>query len=255
KILSATFALSKVQGMAIALGFIMFYTMAGGFLAEAWTDFFQALIMLAGLSILSIVGMAKIGGIASLISGMANASPKALTWGGGATGLAMFLGVVIGGLAIGLGYAGQPHIVTRYMALRKSAKMSGAAWVAMTWTFFALLGAVLTGIVGLSILGTLDDPETVTTSLAMAILPPWLVGVIIAAATAAMMSTVDSQLLIAATSVAEDLFGKLINKKATQERLLLIGRLATVGIGIVAFLLGIKAERAVYWLVLYAWGD
>ena len=254
KILSASFALSKVQGMAIALGFIIFYTMAGGFLAEAWTDFFQAIIMLLGLSLLSIVGIVKLGGIPSLVRGMANANPGTLTWGGGQTGMAMFLGVVIGGLAIGLGYAGQPHIVTRYMALRKSSKMSVAAWVAMVWVFFALLGALMVGVVGLSVLGALDDPETVTTSLALAILPPWLVGVIIAAATAAMMSTVDSQLLIAATSVAEDFFGKIVNKKASQKRLLLIGRLATVGIGVVAFLLGIRAERAVYWLVLYAWG-
>lgn len=254
KILSASFALSKVQGMGIALGFIIFYTMAGGFLAEAWTDFFQALIMLSGLSLLSIVGIVKIGGIPSLIRGMANANPGTLTWGGGSTGLAMFLGVIIGGLAIGLGYAGQPHIVTRYMALRKGSKMSVAAWVAMVWVFFALLGAIMVGMVGLSVLGALDDPETVTTSLAMAILPPWLVGVIIAAATAAMMSTVDSQLLIAATSVAEDFFRKIVSKEASQKRLLLIARLATVGIGVVAFLLGIKAERAVYWLVLYAWG-
>ena len=254
KILSASFALSKVQGMAIALGFIIFYTMAGGFLAEAWTDFFQALIMLLGLSLLSIVGIVKLGGIPSLVRGMAGANPGTLTWGGGSTGMAMFLGVIIGGLAIGLGYAGQPHIVTRYMALRKSSKMSVAAWVAMVWVFFALLGAIMVGVVGLSVLGALDDPETVTTSLAMAILPPWLVGIIIAAATAAMMSTVDSQLLIAATSVAEDFYGKIVNKNASQERLLLIGRLATVAIGVVAFLLGIKAERAVYWLVLYAWG-
>jgi sodium/proline symporter len=254
KILSATFTLSKVQGMAIALGFIIFYTMAGGFLAEAWTDFFQALIMMVGLSLLSIVGIAKLGGLGELIRAVGNVSPKALTWGGGATGLAMFGGVVIGGLAIGLGYAGQPHIVTRYMALSKKSKMSSAAWIAMVWTLIVLVGAVMVGIVGIATLGTLDDPETVTTSLAAAILPPWLVGIIIAAATAAMMSTVDSQLLIAATSVAEDFWKNLINRKASQQRLLFVGRMATVAIGIVAFLLGIKAERAVYWLVLYAWG-
>ncbi len=254
KILSSTFTLSKVQGMAIALGFIIFYTMAGGFLAEAWTDFIQALIMLVGLSLLSIVGIFKIGGIVSLVRSIGSMNPQALTWGGGATGLAMFAGVVIGGLAIGLGYAGQPHIVTRYMALSKRSKMSVAAWIAMVWTFLVLVGAVLVGVVGLATLGKLDDPETVTTSLAMAILPPWAVGVIIAAATAAMMSTVDSQLLIAATSVAEDFWKNLVNRKATQEKLLLVGRIATIAIGVMAFLLGIKAERAVYWLVLYAWG-
>ena len=254
KILSATFTLSKVQGMAIALGFIIFYTMAGGFLAEAWTDFFQALIMMAGLSLLSIVGVVKIGGVTELIRGIGSVSPKALTWGGGATGLAMFVGVIIGGLAIGLGYAGQPHIVTRYMALSRRSKMSVAAWIAMVWTFIVLIGAVMVGIVGIGTLGTLEDPETVTTALAVAILPAWLVGIIIAAATAAMMSTVDSQLLIAATSVAEDFWKSLISREASQQRLLLVGRIATVVIGVAAFLLGIKAERAVYWLVLYAWG-
>jgi SSS family solute:Na+ symporter len=210
--------------------------------------------MMAGLTLLSIVGVMKIGGLGALIRGIGNVSPSALTWGGGATGLAMFVGVVIGGLAIGLGYAGQPHIVTRYMALNRKSKMSVAAWIAMVWTLIVLVGAVMVGIVGLGTLGTLEDPETVTTALAVAILPPWLVGIIIAAATAAMMSTVDSQLLIAATSVAEDFWKSLISRKASPERLLLVGRIATVFIGVAAFLLGIKAERAVYWLVLYAWG-
>ena len=254
KILESTFEISRVSGMLIALGFIIFYTMAGGFFAEAWTDFFQALIMLVGLSLLSIVGLAKLGGVSALVSALRSVEPQSLTIGGGATGLALFLGVILGGLAIGLGYPGQPHIVARYMALRKSARMGVAAWIAMTWTFFALIGAVLVGLVGLSTVGKLSDPETVTTVLAQAILPAWLVGIIIAAATAAMMSTVDSQLLIAATSVAEDFYRKLIHREASQRRLLFIGRMATVVIGVMAFFLGIRAEKLVYWLVLYAWG-
>ncbi len=254
KILAGTFEITRVSGMLMALGFIIFYTMAGGFLAEAWTDFFQALIMLAGLSLLSIVGLAKLGGFAALLRTLRSVQPQSVMIGGGATGLALFLGVILGGLAIGLGYPGQPHIVARYMALRKGARMNVAAWIAMTWTFFALIGAVLVGLVGLSTLGKLSDPETVTTALAQAILPAWLVGLIIAAATAAMMSTVDSQLLIAATSVAEDFYRNLINREASQRRLLFIGRAATVMIGVIAFFLGIKAEKMVYWLVLYAWG-
>jgi sodium/proline symporter len=254
KILAGTFNITPIQGMAYSLGFIIFYTMVGGFLAEAWTDFVQGWLMLGGLSILSIVGVIRIGGIGSLVEGIRNINPTALSWGAGETGLALFLGVVLGGLAIGLGYPGQPHIVIRYMAIRKTREMPKATWIAMIWTTLALLGAIGVGMVGMATTGDLADPETVTTALAQAIFPAWLVGIIIAAATAAMMSTVDSQLLVAATAIAEDTYGKLLNRKASPERLLLVARISTVVIGAVAFFLGIRAEKLVYDLVLYAWG-
>lgn len=93
-----------------------------------------------------------------------------------------------------------------------------------------------------------------TLAFAAKILPGWLVGFVLAAATAAMMSTVDSQLLVATSAITEDIYRKLINPEATQQYLVRLARIFTAVIAVVAFILGLRAEKLVYWLVLYAWG-
>ncbi|KPK70509.1 hypothetical protein AMJ87_08730, partial [candidate division WOR_3 bacterium SM23_60] len=111
KILAATFGIHHVVGMAIGLSIILFYTMAGGFIAESWTDFFQGLIMAGALVLMCIVGVAALGGIGPAFAKIRAVDPNAVLMSAGKTGTALYLGLIIGSLAIGFGYAGQPHIV------------------------------------------------------------------------------------------------------------------------------------------------
>ncbi len=255
KILESGFGVSKIIGMSLGLSIIILYTILGGFFAVAWTDFFQGLIMVSALILLPILSVIKAGGISNLITNIKNVNVSAISLSGGAEGIAMVLGVMIGGLAIGLGYMGQPHILARYMALSTKKDVKKATGIAMSWTFFALAGAVLIGFFGLGVLGnTLKDPEHVTIVLAKTLLPGWLVGFIIAAAIAAMMSTVDSQLLVVSSVVARDLYQRFIKKDAEEKELLVVSRWITLAVGLIAFLLALKAQKLVYWLVLYAWG-
>ena len=255
KILAATFNIDPVVGMIIGLSIILFYTMMGGFIAESWTDFFQGIIMVVALLLMCIIGIIHFGGLGNIMSRISAVDPQAALMSAGESGMALYLGLILGGLAIGFGYAGQPHILMRYMALRSEKEVRKAMFIAMTWTTLAVAGAIFLGFLAIPYLrGEIADPEYVTLAFAAKILPGWLVGLVLAAATAAMMSTVDSQLLVTTSAITEDIYRKLINPQATQQYLVRLARIFTVVVAVVAFILGLRAERLVYWLVLYAWG-
>lgn len=255
KILASTFGIGQVTAMAIGLSIIVFYTIMGGFIAESWTDFVQALIMAGAVILIPVAAVVASGGFPNILANIRGVDPNAGLFTAGKTGMALYIGLIIGSLAIGLGYPGQPHIVMRYMALKSEKEVKKGMLYAMSWTTVAVLGAIMIGFLAIPFLrGQITDPEHVTLALAAKVLPAWLVGFILAAATAAMMSTVDSQLLVATSAITEDIYRKLINPEASQKRLVFLARLFTLVIAIVGFILGLGATKLVYWLVLYAWG-
>jgi sodium/proline symporter len=255
KILASTFQISNVVGMLIGMSIILFYTMMGGFIAESWTDFIQGLIMVTALILLCVAALLSCGGLGSIVARVKDIDPHAVLMSAGESGFPLYIGLILGSLAIGFGYAGQPHIVMRYMALKNENEVKKAAIIAMTWTTFAVFAAILVGFFAIPFLrGEITDPEHVTLAFAAKLLPGWLVGFILAAAVAAMMSTVDSQLLVATSAITEDIYRKLINPAASQKYLVLLARIFTVVVAVIAFVLGLGAEQLVYWLVLYAWG-
>jgi sodium/proline symporter len=255
KVLNATFGIEPIHGMIIGAVIILFYTIMGGFLAVAWTDLVQGILMAGAMIILPIAGWKALGGTAGIATKIGAMDPNLLLVTGGQTGRALFMGLILGSLGIGLGYVGQPHLLVRFMAIRNARELRKGTVIAMSWVVVAFWGAVLVGIVGLAHfgIGGLEDPEHVMPQVATLFLPAWLAGIVISAAIAAMMSTADSQLLVATSALSEDIYHQLINKDAPQGRLVAISRIATVLIGIIAFALALRAQERVYWFVLYAW--
>ena len=257
KILNATFGIEPIWGIVIGVTVIVFYTLMGGFLAVAWTDLIQGLLMTAVAVILPIVGLIAIGGPGALVSKLAARGPEFLTMSGGKVGHAFLFGVVVGGLSWGFGYLGQPHLLTRYMAIRRPEELRKGSLIAMGWVLLSYWGAPLIGIVGVAVLGpNLADPEQVMPLLAKALVPGWIAGLMIAGATAAMMSSADSQLLVASSTLIEDIYVRMIGVKTTPSRLVLLSRLATVLIAAIAFLLAVSAltgSQLIDGMVAYAW--
>jgi sodium/proline symporter len=157
----------------------------------------------------------------------------------------------------GFGYLGQPHLLTRYMAIRKTSELPQGQLIAMGWTLLSYWGAPMIGIVGVVVLGPdLADAEQVMPLLAKALVPGWLAGLMIAGATAAMMSTADSQLLVATSSLVEDVYVRLIRPDAPANRLVTYSRIATVIIASIAFGLALLAywgANLIDFMVAYAW--
>lgn len=259
KALSTAFDISYLQGVLIGAVVILFYTMMGGFFAVAWTDLVQGLLMVGALVVLPVIGIMHIGGFGEMITRLTDTMGNDfITMAGGRSGLPLYA-AVIGMLGIGLGYPGQPHVLVRFMAIRRPRDVRKGALITVVWSLLSLYGAVFVGLAARTLLAAdPGDPERVMPLLAIQVLPSWLAGAMIAAAMAAMMSTADSMLLVATASVVQDFYHKIFARGASETILVRVSRLVTLLIGAAAFLVALRQDPnatggLVFWLVLFAW--
>jgi sodium/proline symporter len=260
KVLNFYLDIPPLAGMGIGALLVLFYTAAGGLLAVSWTDLVQGVIMLLTLALLPLAVLGELGGPAGLHAKLAELGGTYLAAAPGNTGWLAFSGV-IGSLGIGLGYMGQPHLVLRFMAIESPEAVKVGRRVAVGWALVAFFGAILIGMTGLAHFGPdamgagrlIADQEQLMPLMARTFMPEWIAVIMIVGAIAAMMSTADSQLLASASAISEDIYRRLVNPAATEGKLVALGRLATLGIGVVGFILAWRADDFVYGMVLYAW--
>ncbi len=262
KALGVCFGLDYKVATMIGSGVILFYTMMGGFFAVAWTDVIQAILMIFALVVIPIMGIARVGGLGGLWQGIASITRDHagfLSMRVGKEGIALVT-FLVGMIGIGLGYPGQPHVLTRFMAIRSTSLLRKGAVVGVIWAAIALYGAVMVGLVAKALLTTQPhDPERVMPMLAINVLPAWLAGIVIAAVMAAIMSTADSQLLVVSSAIVEDFYHKTFRRQLAPRNMVLLGRIVTLCVGLAALALALREDPenpvgAVFWLVLYAWG-
>jgi len=250
KVLNVTFGIPQLYGMSIGAGIILLYTILGGFRAVVWTDMVQALIMLLTLIILPIVGLFEM--LHSNVNFLTGS--EYLSFAGGKTGIVAFL-AILSGLSWGFGYTGQPHLLARFIAIRDTAEIKRGRVIAFSWAIPAFLGAFFMGIIGMALYGAdkFTDPEFLMPYMATSLLPGWIAGILISGAMAAMMSTADSQLLVTASAISEDLIHKVGKRDLSPEKLLTVSRMATIIVGIFAFVMACTSTDLVFSLVSYAW--
>jgi len=239
-------------GIVIGAVVITLVTSLGGFRAVAWTDLFQGLLVAGALIALPIYAVMRLGGFDALIQGLGSISPHLLTAGGDRVGPALW-GFVIGQLGIGLGYPGMPHVITRYMAARDDREVQRLQVIAMLWGVAVFYGAGVVGLVGRVMLPDLADGEQALMALALKLVHPVLAGVLLAAVISAILSTVSSQLLVAASAVSYDVVEETLGKGRDDRRSLLLGRITVVVVGLIGILVALTEIRLVFWFVLFAW--
>lgn len=245
-------------GMIVGIGIILLYTTLGGFLAVSWTDLVQGLLMVTTVVVLPLVGIRALGGFGGLWAELHRIDPKLLTWqgAGGEPAQGLFLGTVIGGLGWGLGYPGQPHILVRFMALKDPRQMRRAGFLGITWALLAMWGAIFVGLVAKVTVANLGNAQAdkAMPTLALTLMHPAVAGAMIAAAIAAMMSTADSQLLVAASAVEEDIYIRLLGGHPRGKAGVWIGRVTVLALGAVAVPLAWDPRKTVFSGVLDGWG-
>jgi sodium/proline symporter len=255
KLFESVFGLPYTWAVLTGAITILAYTCLGGFLAVSWTDLMQGLLMAFALSYVAIISVYNLQGIDVLFSSMSKQNPELLNAFTLASGEALgFIGIV-SLLGWGLGYFGQPHILIRFMAINTPEKIPSARRIALSWTFISLISALIIGFAGSALLGNelqSGDSEKVFIELLNLLLHPVPAGICLAAILAAIMSTADSQLLVASSALTEDIY-KTINIKATEKQLVLIGRWAVIFITICATVLALNPDNNVLELVAYAW--
>ena len=256
RLFETVFGLPYLWALLAGTGAIILYTFLGGFLAVAWTDLVQGLLMAAALLIVPLYAFAAMGGVGDGLLRVQQINPQLLN------ALTNSAGEPLGWLAIvsllgwGLGYFGQPHILARFKAIRHHRELGQARRIAVGWSALTLLGATL---VGLAAIGYLPEPlagkdsERAFMLLAGTLFNPLVAGVLLAAVLAAIMSTADSQLLVSSSALAEDFYKALLRREASPRELILVGRVAVVLVALIAFALALQPDRKVLDLVAYAW--
>lgn len=267
KLFSSLFGVNYQAAMVISAVVIVGYTMLGGFLAASTTDFIQSIIMSVALVIVLVFGVSAAGGVDAVISNAQSmdgylsmfelydpASGTATTY----SGLS-----IASMLAWGLGYFGMPHILLRFMAIEDENKLSLSRRVASVWVVISMAVAVLIGVVGngMSKAGAIvtmegSDSETIIVRVAdllskYGIIPALLAGVILAGIMASTMSTADSQLLAASSSVSSDLLGGMLERKKGNG--ILVARLTLVLISVIGMFMAKDPDSSVFGIVSFAW--
>ena len=252
---------------------IVTYTFFGGFNAVAWTDLIQGLLMIVVIVALPIAIIVKspdfsLGSLKDILilSLDTKANPNIISGKSGFMSLTSgqtFSGV-ISSLAWGLGYFGMPHILVRFMAIKNSKMIKKSATIAITWVVLSLFAAVLIGILGRNYLGNelyaindagnlVNNSELVFVKLFKRLLPKVFIGIFLSAVLAAIMSTADSQLLVTASAVVNDFYSIVINKKASDKKLMWISRITVMMVSVIACILALQNNKSIMNIVSNAW--
>jgi sodium/proline symporter len=250
KLFETAFGADYALGLWITAGAVIVYTLMGGFLAVSLTDFVQGVIMFLALILVPVVALVALDGSASAEAMRAN--PQALDLFAGAT----ILGIV-SSLAWGLGYFGQPHIITRFMAVRSVRDVPTMRNIGMSWMAVSLIGALATGFIGLAYATRngvqVADPETIFILLGQILFHPLITGFLYAALLAAIMSTISSQLLVSSSSLTEDFYRLFLRREAGQRELVTVGRLSVLAVSLAAIGLAYSPDNTILGLVADAW--
>ncbi len=246
KAFESIFELSKHSSIMIGAAIVLVYTLLGGFWAVSVTDSVQGILMIVASVALPIVALSAVGGFGALFDGLnvigAVGSPIG-------TGTLVGIFFVLGLFGIGVGYPGQPHVVNRFMALKDEQALNQGRVIAIGWAVIVYSGMLLLGLSARVLFADLGDSEQVLFHVATELLPAFVSGVMVAAVLSAIMSTADSQLLVAASAISYDW-----NLTSRQEQGGL-GRTRTtvVVVLVLATVLALVWQADIFSRVLFAW--
>lgn len=276
KLFSTLFDTPYIAMMILGAVFVLVYTILGGFLAESASDFMQAIVMIIALTVTVAVGTSAAGGLGAVMEN-AKSIPGFFEFFGIAnptvdsTGLQLiengapvygqaggygFL-TILSTTAWGLGYFGMPQVLLRFMAIRKESELTASRRIATVWVVISLTVAVFIGIIGKALfpvaLGSAAAAENIFIQLSTNLFPPLLAGFIMAGILAATISSSDSYLLIAASSVAKNIYQGLFKKNASDKEVMWVSRITLLAITLVAILIALDEKSVIFTIVSFAW--
>ncbi len=254
-------------GAIVGFLIVLTYIFTGGFVAVAWSDLFQGLIMLFGLLLLPIVAYLSIGTEVSLSQELTKLAPSFLNiWGDGGFNAINFF-TILGYAFIGLGFMGSPQLFIRFMSIKNISEIKKGRWVAVIFTIVTDSCAVLIGIYGRYLLTSLGDnteeilgngAQNVLPLLVDKIMPLTLIGIYIAAVLSAIMSTIDSLLVVASSAISRDFYQQIFKPDKSERELAKISRIITLILAILALIIAlivaaISPTRTIFWFVMFGW--
>ena len=240
---------------------IVLYTFLGGFKAVCWTDFLQGMLMIVAVVVVPIAAIVTMGGwsetthLLDTLPGIPEHFMNLLYDGGAPIGII----AIISSLAWGLGYFGMPHVVVRYTAIKNPDELKISRRVATIWIVIALFAACMVGLIGRAYVGSGHtsliggNEETIFIVMAGSLFVSAIAAIIYAAILAAVMSTADSQLLVASSAISNDLVKRFSKQEIAEDRLMWISRIVVVVIAVIAAAIALLNVSSIMKLVSYAW--
>jgi sodium/proline symporter len=253
KAFSSFLGTSYTAGVLIGAAFVLFYTSVGGFKAVAYSDFLQGVLMFGCLFTLPIVGVWAAGGWTDLMAGLRAIDPTLLDPMGSLGLTPAGIASAAGFVGIGLAFLGSPQLLTRFMSARNKGEIVKGSLVAVVCMIVFDLGAVLSGIAGRLLFPGIADPETILPKMSAELFPALFTGIFLVVVLSAIMSTVDSLLILASSALIRDVVQKIFHPNISERGLSLLGRLTTVVIGGAALAMALTEARMIFWFVLFAW--
>ncbi len=256
KLFSTVFNFTYLQALLVGWALIMFYTLIGGFFAVCWTDFIQGSLMFLALLVVPATMFVMLGNWSDISTLLADAGPSYLKFSGRESGFD--IKSIASNLAWGLGYFGMPHIVVRFMAIKNPRELKQSRIIATIWVAVTLTAAIFVGILGHAFVNkygldfSTGDAESIFLVVIDYIFPSAIAGFLLAAVLSATMSTADSQLLVSASSISNDLI-KSFNKNVSEKSLLWISRLSVLAIALLALVIALDPNNSVMNLVSNGW--
>ncbi len=255
-------------GAAVGFAVVLLYITQGGFTAVVWSDVFQGSLMFLGLVTLPLVILAEAGGLTNITETLRSIDPHLLTahgpgtegpsTGGWTTGTIFS---IVGLAAIGIGFWGSPQVFVRYISMKNEKQIAPGATTALIWTLLADSGAVLVGVFGRAVFSSEQlggDHEAILPTAALELLPAFFSGIFIAMVLSAIMSTIDSLLVVASSAGVRDYWQKTVHPNMSDETLVSLSRKVTVALSLVAFAIGIglllrDPEKPLFWIIIFGW--
>ena len=274
KLFNVMFGLKYEYAVLIGMAVVLIYTILGGYLAVCWTDLIQGALMFCAIIVVPIVAFSYVIDLIDPVFGCNENGQffyyyvkckMSLTDAFGENSLSLIpagktgmvaLFAIISSAVWGLGYCGQPHILTRFMSIKSAKLLPRSTIIATIWVVISLTAAVVIGFLAKPIFPGLDKnaSEEVFIKLIGFLCNPWIGGVLLAAILAAIMSTIDSQLLVSSSALTEDFYKKFLHKEASVKELVWISRGCVLLITVLATALALAPNDTIFGIVKFAWG-
>jgi SSS family solute:Na+ symporter len=253
-VLKSAFNIDYHVGLVVAMAVVLTYTLVGGFTSIAVIDLFQGLFLLSMIVLVPLVAYGRVGGFTAIMDAVH------------VRGISLSLlpsfdfntiaSIILNPLAWGLGYFGMPHILTKFMGAKNAADLHKGKYVGLVWMLLALSAAALVGIIGLAYFphGVPEKTELIFVKMTQSMFSPWVAGIILCALLAATISTVDTQLLVLAGIITQDLYYTFWQPRATMIHLKMVYRWALCVAAIFGLCCAWNEESTIMALVQYGWG-
>lgn len=252
-LIESLFPVSYQLAVGISILIALPYVLIGGYRTLAWLDLFQGLFLMVIIVAVPCLLLNKVGGWDAIHSSAA-ASQISLKLAPGLN-LKNIFNILLVILGWGLGYFGQPAIITKFMGIKEVHKIAKSKFVGMSWMLVSLLAATFVGLIGIAYFSQnpLENPEMVFIHLVKNFFNPFFVGIILCAIFAASINVMCSQILVLCSSFTEDIYKRIFRPTAVSKELLLVSRLGVLFVSLIAFIIAYYKISSIYSLVLYAW--